>query len=430
MVDMQLRSGHVLESDRREARLLGLLADCAGKMLGASDPTAMIDYLFGMVRDELQLDVYFHYRAEPDNLLVLEACGGLTQAQKEAGARLQFGQAVCGMVARDRTPRVVAQVQGSENPMTNFIRDVGLDSYACTPLLHGEVLLGTLGFGRRSGVPFTETELRFLRTICSYVAVAKNRLLVEAEMLAAMKARDALEKAQRALIGSISRRGAEEQAAGTAAMLAHEMVQPLSAASNYIATVEMALRGTGGPDVLRQLARARAQISRSSQIVARTRVLVEKGEVEAEFIGPDRLFGEALELFEAAWAGPAPSIVVEIEEGLGQVLADRVQIGQVLANLLRNAAQIVSGTAAGRIRLSARAVDDGVEIAVIDNGPGFPHGTMPEAGRSTSGGQGIGLTVTRRILEAHQTALALESPPGGGAKLSFVLAARGGSCEA
>ena len=192
----------------------------------------------------------------------------------------------------------------------------------------------------------------------------------------------------------------------------------------------MALRGTGGPDVLRQLARARAQISRSSQIVARTRVLVEKGEVEAEFIGPDRLFGEALELFEAAWAGPAPSIVVEIEEGLGQVLADRVQIGQVLANLLRNAAQIVSGTAAGRIRLSARAVDDGVEIAVIDNGPGFPHGTMPEAGRSTSGGQGIGLTVTRRILEAHQTALALESPPGGGAKLSFVLAARGGSCEA
>lgn len=425
MVDLQLGSDSVSAGERREARLLGLLADCAGKMLGASDPTAMIDYLFGMVRDELQLDVYFHYRAEPDNLLVLEACGGLTQAQKEAGARLQFGQAVCGMVARDRTPRVVAQVQGSENPMTNFIRDVGLDSYACTPLLHGEVLLGTLGFGRRSGVPFTEIELRFLRTICSYVAVAKNRLLVEAEMLAAMKARDALEKAQRALIGSISRRGAEEQAAGTAAMLAHEMVQPLSAASNYIATVEMALRGTGGPDVLRQLARARAQISRSSQIVARTRVLVEQGEVEPEFIGPDHLFGEALELFEAAWAGPAPSIAVEIEPGLGQVLADRVQIGQVLANLLRNAAQVVSGTA-GTIRLSARAVDDGVEIAVTDNGPGFPDGAMPEAGRSTSGGQGIGLTVTRRILEAHQTALALESPPGGGAKLSFVLGARGG----
>lgn len=425
MVGVQLRDGDAASGERRETRLLGLLADCAGKMLGAADPTAMIDFLFGMVREELLLDVYFHYRAEPDNLLVLEACGGLTQAQKEAGARLQFGQAVCGVVARDRTPRVVAQVQGSENPMTNFIRDVGLDSYACTPLLHGEVLLGTLGFGRRSGVPFTETELRFLRTICSYVAVAKNRLLVEAEMLAAMKARDALEKAQRALIGSISRRGAEEQAAGTAAMLAHEMVQPLSAASNYIATVEMALRGTGGPDVLRQLARARAQISRSSQIVARTRVLVEKGEVEAEFVTVDHLFDEALELFEAAWNGPAPSIAVEIEAGVGQVLADRVQIGQVLANLLRNAAQVVSGAAAAAIRLSARAVADGVEVAVIDNGPGFPGGAIPEAGRSTSGGQGIGLTVTRRILEAHETALALESPPGGGAKLFFVLAGRG-----
>ncbi len=425
MVDMQLQGGHVSDDGRRETRLLGLLADCAGKMLGASDPTAMIDYLFEMVRDELQLDVFFHYRAESDSLLVLEAHGGLTRAQQEMGARLQFGQAVCGMVARDRTPRVVAQVQGSENPMTNFIRDVGLDSYACTPLLHGEVLLGTLGFGRRSGVPFTESELRFLRTICSYVAVAKNRLLVEAEMLAAMKARDALEKAQRALISSISRRPAEEQA-GTAAMLAHEMVQPLSAASNYIATVEMALRGTGGPDVLRQLASARAQISRSSQIVARTRVLVEKGEVEAEFVAIDSMFGDALELFGAAWRGLRPSIAVEIDDGLGQVLADRVQIGQVLANLLRNAAQALGGAEGAAIQLRARAVEDGVEIAVVDNGPGFAEGAIPAPGCSTSGGHGIGLVVTRRILDAHGTALQLESPPGGGAKLSFVLPARGG----
>ncbi len=423
MIELRIQSDEPSESERREVRLLGLLADCAGKMLGASDPTAMIDYLFGMVRDELSLDVYFHYRAEPDHLLVLEACGGLTEAQKAAGARLQFGQAVCGMVARDRTPRVVAQVQGSDNPMTNFIRDVGLDSYACTPLLHGEVLLGTLGFGRRSGVPFTEIELRFLRTICSYVAVAKNRLLVEAEMLAAMKARDALDKAQRALIGSISRSAAAEEAA-TAAMLAHEMVQPLSAASNYIATVEMALRGTGGPDILRQLARARAQISRSSQIVARTRALVEHGEVDAEFVPAQTLFDEARELFEAVWSGPSPQIGVEIEEGLGALLADRVQIGQVLANLLRNAAQALRGSDGARITLSARAVEDGVEIAVTDNGPGFPDGVMPERGRSTNGGQGIGLTVTRRILEAHETGLELQAPAGGGTRLRFVLAAR------
>lgn len=423
MIESRIRERHANESAPQEARLLGLLADCAGKMLGASDPTAMIDYLFEMVRDELLLDVYFHYRAEPDHLLVLEASGGLSEAQKTAGARLQFGQAVCGMVARDRTPRVVAQVQGSDNPMTNFIRDVGLDSYACTPLLYGEVLLGTLGFGRRSGVPFTEIELRFLRTICSYVAVAKNRLLVEAEMLAAMKARDALDKAQRALIGSISRSAAEEDAA-TAAMLAHEMVQPLSAASNYIATVEMALRGTGGPDVLRQLARARAQISRSSQIVVRTRALVERGEVDAEFVAAGTLFDEARELFEAVWSGTLPQIDVEIEDGLGALLADRVQIGQVLANLLRNAAQALHGTEGAWILLSARAVEDGVEIAVTDNGPGFPGGVIPERGRSTSGGQGIGLTVTRRILEAHETALDLQTPATGGTRLRFVLAAR------
>lgn len=418
------RQDDPIEREGKEARLLALLAECAGRMLAASNPTAMIDYLFGMVRGELMLDVYFHYRAEPNNVLVLEAHGGLTEAQARAGARLAFGQAVCGTVACERVPRVVDHVQSSDNPMTGFIRDVGLDSYACTPLLYGQVLLGTLGFGRRSGVPFTETELRFLRTICSYVAVAKNRLLVEAEMLEAMRARDALATAQRSLIGSISRNTGEGPIA-TAAMLAHEMVQPLSAASNYIATVEQALRGTGGPDVLRQLARARAQIGRSSQIIARTRALVETGEIEAEFVGVDALLADALESFEAAWPGTRPPIAVTIARDTRPVLADRVQIGQVLANLLRNAAQAVEPARGGQIAITARpAPDEMVEIAVEDNGPGFPGGAFPEAGRSTHGGQGIGLSVSRRILAAHDSALRLGTAQGGGARLSFALPAR------
>lgn len=187
-------------SSSRSARFLTLIAFATDRLLAADDPTLMVEDLFGLIRGELQLDVFFNYRLTVDNRLELEASAGLTAEQEMAAAHLELGQAVCGTVARERRPYFCTDVQSSTDPMVGFVRDVGLHCYACTPLMHGDKVLGTLGFGRRDGDAYTDDELKFLRTICHYVALAKHRLTVERELRQGLRF-------QEELVAEMARRG-------------------------------------------------------------------------------------------------------------------------------------------------------------------------------------------------------------------------------
>lgn len=129
-------------------RYLALAAEAADRLLAATDPARMVDELFALIRAELRLDVFFNYRHD-DGLLRLEAYAGLTAQQAQDGAELRLGEAVCGCAALERRRIHAEAVQRSDSPQLAFVRSIGLDCYACTPLLDGERLLGTLGFGRR-----------------------------------------------------------------------------------------------------------------------------------------------------------------------------------------------------------------------------------------------------------------------------------------
>jgi two-component sensor histidine kinase len=172
-------------------RRLALVAEAAERLLAAEDPARMVDELFALVQSELRLDVFFNYRLEGSRL-VLEAHGGLAPEEATAGAALELGQAVCGCAARDRQRFHMTGVQRSDDPLVAFVRQVGLDAYACTPLLHGDTLIGTLGFGRRWADRFTNDELSFLHTLCHFVELAKYRLMVERELRRGLEQRDRL----------------------------------------------------------------------------------------------------------------------------------------------------------------------------------------------------------------------------------------------
>lgn len=142
----------------RSQRHLMLIAQAAAGLLAADDAITMIDELFALIRSELRLEMVLDYRSA-EGRLVLAAYGGLTAAQAEAGAMLDL-------------------VGESEDPQLDFVRELGVDSYAGMPLLYGEERLGMLGFGRSTG-QFDAGEVRFLQTICGYVALAKHRLRIE-----------------------------------------------------------------------------------------------------------------------------------------------------------------------------------------------------------------------------------------------------------
>lgn len=173
---------------RRHLRLLGEAAD---RLLGADDSAGMVEDLFALISEELRLDAFFNYRLDGD-MLTLVAHAGLTDDEAAAGAQLVVGQAVCGCAARQRRPIQAFGIQTSDDPLTDFVRMLGIDAYACTPLVHGTELLGTLGFGRRWTDHFDPDELTFLHTVCHYVALAKYRLKIEDELRAGIASRERL----------------------------------------------------------------------------------------------------------------------------------------------------------------------------------------------------------------------------------------------
>ena len=172
-------------------RYLVLIAEASRRLLAAEAGDAMVEDLFHLIRTELRLDVFINFRFDGTRLL-LEAHGGITPAEAAACAVLELGEAVCGTVARDRTPFHATCVQGSDNPLYGFIKGMGVGAYACTPLLHGGELLGTLSFGRRWAECFTPDELNFLHTICHYIGVAKHRQRTEAALRDGVTMRDRL----------------------------------------------------------------------------------------------------------------------------------------------------------------------------------------------------------------------------------------------
>lgn len=158
------------------ASYLQLLSRSAERLLAAHDVRDGAAELFETLRHALRLDAYLNYILGEDGDLILASSYGLDPAAERAGARLGLTGSVCGQVASTRTARHATAVQASEDTDLSFLKAVGLNCYACTPMVAGGRLLGTLGFGRRTTDRFTDDELHLLHNVTHYLAMAYDRL--------------------------------------------------------------------------------------------------------------------------------------------------------------------------------------------------------------------------------------------------------------
>jgi two-component system, LuxR family, sensor kinase FixL len=221
-----------------------------------------------------------------------------------------------------------------------------------------------------------------------------------------------------------------------ASTLAHEINQPLTAISNYLKGSQRLLGRMEGESVAvlkDAVAKAADQALRAGDIIRRLREFVARGDSERRIERLPKLIEEASTLALVGARENGIAVTFRLDPRAGQVLADRIQIQQVLVNLIRNAMEaMMEGAPLRRLEIATVAAsDDLVEVSVADSGAGI----APDVARqlfqpfvtTKRKGMGLGLSICRTIVEAHGGKIWVESPVGGGTVFRFTL--RTGSVE-
>ena len=221
-----------------------------------------------------------------------------------------------------------------------------------------------------------------------------------------------------------------------AGSLAHELNQPLTAVANYATAARMMLAEPEAIDKAREaLGHVATEALRAGQIVNRLRRFITKGEVERQPVSLDGIVREALAIAHHDAASHGLLIKMKLDPSVDAAIADRIQLQQVIFNLVRNAVEAMSGQAAGELTIGSRPAGDNVELLIADRGPGLPlevekHLFEPFI-TTKEGGMGIGLPICRSIMRAHDGDIRAERRPGGGTVFILTLprATRGIAAE-
>jgi C4-dicarboxylate-specific signal transduction histidine kinase len=190
--------------------------------------------------------------------------------------------------------------------------------------------------------------------------------------------------------------------------LAHELNQPLTAIMNYLA-VARRIAEAGGSATPRELRRALKQAlgstERAAEIIRRLRAFVIKGEIEKAPHDINTIIEDTLVLALAGGVLRGAGTQIHFDPAARWVMVDPIQIQQVLNNLLRNAVNVMEGMEHRNVTVSTRRDGAMVEVSVADTGPGVADGDYERLFTSfygtTGDGMGLGLSISRTIVEAH-----------------------------
>jgi len=180
------------------------------------------------------------------------------------------------------------------------------------------------------------------------------------------------------------------------------------------------------PKIENALDRAAEQALRAGQIIRRLRDFVSRGESEKRVESLSKLIEEAGALGLSGAREQGVQLRFSLDPEHDQVLVDRVQIQQVLVNLFRNALDAMAHSPQRELIASnTRVTDDMIEVAIFDTGPGIPDDVMPNLFQTffttKETGMGVGLSISRSIVEAHGGRMWAESNRSGGATFRFTL---------
>jgi FixJ family two-component response regulator/signal transduction histidine kinase len=258
------------------------------------------------------------------------------------------------------------------------------------------------------------------------------RVALLGDVYAGVLARDAAERREK----EAQAQAAHAARVGTmgmfAASLVHELTQPLAAGlANAETAVELLAASSPDLEELRStLADIVSDDRRIGDLVQQLRRFLRRGETEKSELDIREVIAEIFRLVEKDAAAKAIDIRLEVPASLPNLVGDRVQLQQVMLNLVLNAFDAVEACEPGtrRVALIAAALDEGLSIEVTDSGHGMDDQTIARVFQpfftTKSGGMGLGLSISRSIVVAHGGRLSVRSAPSVGTTFRMELPSR------
>lgn len=211
-----------------------------------------------------------------------------------------------------------------------------------------------------------------------------------------------------------------------ASTLAHELNQPLTSVTSYVQT-SAALLDQDAHDtkelIREALSAAGEQALAAGRLVRRLRTFLARGEIEKTVEPIPKLIEDACVLGLSGATERGIDCSFDWDPDIGSIIVDRIQIQQVLVNLLRNAVEAMDDVAGGKIGISARPKSNRVVFSISDTGPGIAapvRRKLFSAFVSTKqSGMGLGLSICRTIVEAHGGRIWARDNPTGGTIFHF-----------
>jgi len=217
-----------------------------------------------------------------------------------------------------------------------------------------------------------------------------------------------------------------------ASVLAHELNQPLSAVANYLRAARTLIANleVDDDDLIDAVSRAGDQAVRAGEIIRTMRDLATRGGTEQKPESLSAILAEIEFIIGLMVRDAGARVFYDLYQGNDVVLADRIQIQQLVVNLVRNAIDAVAKFPNREIKISTKPNADGKLLTLIeDSGPGVDTAVMERVFQPLAStkptGMGLGLSICRAIVENHGGRIWVESSPLGGAAFGFLLARTG-----
>jgi signal transduction histidine kinase len=272
----------------------------------------------------------------------------------------------------------------------------GVRTVLIVPMLRNDKLIGALSIGRPRVEPFTETEIELVMDFAAQTAIALDITRREREL-----------RELQMELARVNRIATMEQLSSS---IAHEVIQPIATARNNawagLRFLELSPPNLG--EAREAFDRVVADVDRAGDIIHRIRDHIKKAPPKMERFDVNEAIRNAIILTRGEVVKIGASIQTQLTEPLPFFRGDRVQIQQVMVNLIVNAVQAMSGAGDSRRELQINTETDeaeGVRVAVRDTGPRLASESLPRLFEpfytTKAEGMGMGLAICRSIVEAH-----------------------------